>query len=215
MTRYSLHAALIGLLLIATGCQTAYYETMEKFGVHKREILVGRIEKARDDQEATKEQFKSALEQFSAVTNFDGGDLELHYKRLDKELERSEARAKAVHNSINDVEHVAEALFIEWETELEQFSSQELRRQSQLQLTETKVRYAKLLRAMRNAEAKIEPVLVPFRDQVLFLKHNLNARAIASLQNELTSIQSDVSALIKEMEKSINEANVFINSLDS
>ena len=215
MTRFTLQTLLIGLVLATTGCQTAYYETMEKFGVHKREILVDRIEEARDDQEATKEQFKTALEQFSAVTRFNGGDLELHYKRLNKELERSEDRAKAVHNSINSVEHVAEALFVEWETELEQFSSQELRRQSQLQLTETKVRYAKLLRAMRNAEAKIEPVLIPFRDQVLFLKHNLNARAIASLQNELTNIQSDVTALIKEMEKSINEANTFINSLAS
>lgn len=202
-------------IFVLTGCQTVYYESMEKFGVHKRDILVDRIEEARDDQEATKEQFKTALEEFSAVTQFDGGNLEAHYKRLNKELERSEARAEAVHKSINDVEHVADALFVEWDTELNQYSNADLRRQSADQLSDTKVRYAKLLRAMRNAEAKIEPVLVPFRDQVLFLKHNLNARAIASLQSELVSIQSDVSSLIKEMEKSINEANTFINSLDS
>ena len=197
-----------------SGCQTAYYETMEKFGVHKRDILVDRIEKARDDQEATKEQFKSALEEFSAVTKFNGGDLEAHYKRLDQELQHSEERAAAVRNSINDVEKVADALFDEWQTELEQYTSADLRRQSALQLADTKVRYDKLLKAMRNAESKIEPVLVPFRDQVLFLKHNLNARAIASLQNELVNIQTDVSALIQEMETSINEANTFIKALD-
>lgn len=205
---------LIALACMLSGCQTAYYETMEKFGVHKRDILVDRIEEARDDQEATKEQFKSALEEFSAVTKFNGGDLEAHYKRLDQELQRSEERAAAVRNSVNDVEKVADALFDEWQTELEQYTSADLRRQSAQQLADTKVRYDKLLKAMRNAESKIEPVLVPFRDQVLFLKHNLNARAIASLQNELVNIQTDVSALIQEMETSINEANTFIKALE-
>jgi hypothetical protein len=214
--RYSpLYPLALAIVITLSGCQTAYYETMEKFGVHKREILVDRIEEARDDQEATKEQFQSALEQFSAVTQFDGGNLEAHYKRLNKELERSEASAKEVSASIDGVEDVATALFAEWETELSQYSNGELRRQSSTQLSETKVRYQKLLRAMRNAEAKIEPVLVPFRDQVLFLKHNLNARAIASLQNELNGIQTDVSALIQEMERSIDEANTFIKSLDA
>jgi hypothetical protein len=32
---------------------------------------------------------------------------------------------------------------------------------------------------MLKAEQKIQPVLGAFRDQVLFLKHNLNANAIA------------------------------------
>lgn len=210
--RYNYALWLVAACFLA-GCQTAYYGTMEKFGVHKRDILVERIEKARDDQEATKEQFQSALERFSAVTSFNGGSLEKYYKQLNKELERSEARANDVHESIKAVVDVAEALFKEWETELEQYESDSLRRQSAQQLSDTRVRYGKLIRAMRKAEQKIEPVLLPFRDQVLFLKHNLNAQAIASLQNQLITIESDVSVLVKEMEASINEANAFIGSL--
>ena len=212
LKRYTGVAWIMTVCLLA-GCQTAYYGTMEKLGVHKREILVDRIEKARDDQEATKEQFQSTLEQFSAVTSFDGGSLEKYYKQLNKELERSEARANDVHESIKAVENVAVALFKEWESELEQYQSDTLRSQSAKQLKDTRIRYGKLIRAMRKAEQKIEPVLVPFRDQVLFLKHNLNAQAIASLQNQLLTIESDVSVLVKEMEASINEANAFIGSL--
>ena len=108
------------------------------------------------------------------------------------------------------MERVAAALFKEWETELEQYNSAELRRQTQQQLYDTQRRYDTLIAAMRRAEARLEPALVPFRDQVLFLKHNLNAQAVASLQDELVVIETDVSALIAEMETAIAEANAFI-----
>lgn len=206
---WTLACVCIGL----TSCQTAYYETMEKFGVHKRDILVDKIEDARDDQQEVQEEFASALEEFTSVVEFNGGDLEKHYDRLNKALERSEAQAADVTASIDDVERVATALFEEWKTELEQYNSADLRRKSEAQLADTRTRYSSLMRAMRNAESKIEPVLVPFRDQILFLKHNLNAQAIASLKNELSSIETDVGALINDMQKSINEANTFINAL--
>ncbi|MBT8332743.1 MAG: DUF2959 domain-containing protein, partial [Deltaproteobacteria bacterium] len=80
-------------------------------------------------------------------------------------------------------------------------------------LAETKRQYAQLIGAMKRAERKIDPVLNAFRDQVLYLKHNLNAQAIASLQSELVSIESDVARLIREMDASIKEANSFIASM--
>jgi len=67
---------------------------------------------------------------------------------------------------------------------------------------------------MKNAESKIEPILVVFKDQVMFIKHNLNAQAISSLKGELGSIKSDVSTLVTAMEKSINEANAFIKKME-
>ena len=70
-----------------------------------------------------------------------------------------------------------------------------------------------MLQSMKRAEAKIEPVLSVFRDQTLFLKHNLNAQAITSLKSELAGVKTDVSALIKEMQKSIDASDSFIKSL--
>jgi hypothetical protein len=195
------------------GCKGVYYGTMEKLGYHKREILVDRVQDARDAQEQAKEQFRSALEQFSAVVGFEGGELERTYRRLQSEFDRSEARAEAVHQRIDDVEDVARALFKEWESELDQYTNKELRRLSQERLKQTQERYARLIQAMRRAESRIEPVLAAFRDQVLFLKHNLNAQAVASLQDELASVENGVSVLIKEMEASIAEANEFIKAM--
>jgi len=216
MTKNTLrYIPIILFAVFLLGCQTAYYSAMEKFGIHKRDLLVDRVADARDAQEDAKEQFKSALEKFSAVVNFDGGELKQKYEQLNSELERSESRAQAVKKQIESVESVAKDLFAEWEGELGQYNNENMRRVSQRQLTETQQQYTKLINAMKRASDKIEPVLVPFRDQVLFLKHNLNAQAIASLQNELISIESDVASLIKEMEVSIQEANTFINAMSS
>jgi hypothetical protein len=204
---------LIVTAFFLVGCQTAYYSAMEKFGVHKRDMLVDRVKSARDSQEEAKEQFKSALEKFSAVVQFDGGELKQKYEELNTELEKSESKAKAVQDRIESVESVSNALFKEWETELEKYSNEKMRNISQQKLTQTQQKYTKLIDAMNRARLKIEPVLGTFRDQVLFLKHNLNAQAIASIQGELVEVESDIASLIKEMENSIKEADVFISEM--
>jgi ABC-type transporter Mla subunit MlaD len=200
-------------LLLASGCRSTYYNTMEKLGYPKRDMLVDRVQNARDAQQEAKEQFESALEEFSAVVHFEGGQLEATYKKLNTELERSKSKAKAVRSRIKDVERVAEALFAEWEKELDQYANEQLRDSSEEKLGRTRQRYARMIAAMQSAEMKIGPVLSAFADQVLFLKHNLNAQALASLQSELIAVETDIAGLIKEMETSIAEANTFIESM--
>ena len=63
---------------------------------------------------------------------------------------------------------------------------------------------------MERAESRMEPVLEAFQDQILFLKHNLNAMAVASLQNEVTAVEKEVEALIADMNAAIREAEGFI-----
>jgi len=201
------------LVLFVSGCETAYYGTMEKLGYHKRDLMVNRVESARDAQEDAKEQFESALEKFSSVLQFDGGDLEDKYDQLKTAYDRSSARAQSVRDRIASVEDVAADLFDEWETELSEYSSDSLRRSSARKLKQTRRQYAQLIGAMKRAESKMDPVLTAFHDQVLFLKHNLNARAIASLQTELTSVESEVNSLIKDMNVSIKEADAFISTM--
>jgi len=200
---------------VLSACSSLYYSGLEKIGIPKRLVMVHRVEKARDTQEETKEQFKSALEQFTALTQFNGGDLEATYNKLNGEYEASAAKAEEVKKRISDIEDVSEALFAEWEEEITQYSSASLKRNSQQKLNSTKQQYQQLISAMKRAEAKIEPVLTVFKDQVMYLKHNLNAQAIASLKGDLAAIKTDVSTLIDAMEKSIDEANAFIETMDA
>jgi hypothetical protein len=204
---------MIWIIAMTAACQKAYYNAWEKLGVHKREIMVERVEKARDSQAEAKEQFQSALHQFSSVLNFKGGDLEEKYTTLQDAYDNSEKMAKEVSSRIAKVEAVSEALFEEWQDELKQYSNARLRADSEKKLTETKNQYKKLITAMKRAEKKMEPVLTAFHDQVLYLKHNLNAQAIASLQSELVAVEGNITSLIKEMEASIREADSFISTM--
>ena len=202
-------------LLLLTGCQSAYYTAMEKVGVHKRDILVDRVEEARDAQQDAKEQFRDALERYRSVVQVDGGELEARYEALNSEYLASEESAKAVRQRIKAVEDVAEALFDEWEDELDQYSNASLRSASARELARTRQDYRNLIQRMHGAERRIEPVLSVLRDQVLFLKHNLNARAMASLQANADQLQGDIAALVKDMEASIAEANSFIQQMQA
>jgi chromosome segregation ATPase len=194
-------------------CQTVYYGTMEQFGIEKRDILVTRVDKAREAQQEAKEQFASALDKFIAVTNYEGGDLEAQYNTLKDEYDDSVERAEEVKSRIDDVKDVADSLFAEWNEELGKYTDPNLRRASAQQLKGTQASYRKLITAMDAAEKKIHPVLNAFQDRVLFLKHNLNASAIASLRDQKMSIEKDISALIRDMNKSIAEADKFIDSM--
>ena len=190
-----------------------YYSGMEKFGREKRDILAKRVAAGREDQEKAKEQFQTTLQAFQELTGFDGGELEKVYNKLNKELERSESRANQVRDRIDGIERVARDLFREWDQEIEKISSSDLRAKSRLLRDDTEDRYEQLIAKMRQAESKMEPVLAAFRDQVLFLKHNLNARAIQSLSATALQIDDEVAALVHDIEASIAEADAFVATL--
>ena len=209
--------ALLGCAAIATSlaCTTAYYGAMEKIGKQKRHILADRVEAGRADQQAAQEQFETTLERFQAATKFKGGDLEKTYRELDAEYQQCEKRAQAVRSRIASIEDVSSDLFDEWNDEIGEITSKDLKQRSQAQRKETMARYQKLIDAMQRAAKKMDPVLAAFRDQVLFLKHNLNAAAIASLRGDVVEIESDVDALIRDMQASIREADAFLATLEN
>ena len=201
--------------LLLCSCQSAYYGAMEKFGVHKRDILVDRVEDAREAQEDAKEQFESAFEAFLSVSEVEVSELKGTYDRLQAAFNDSEAKAKAVRGRIEAIEDVSKALFKEWDSELDQYTSQELREVSATQLESTRDLSEDLIQTMNVAAGKMDPVLNAFRDQVLFLKHNLNARAIAALNKTSIALRDEVEVLIEQMEASIDEANAFVTQMRS
>jgi len=202
--------AVIALLF---GCGNPYYSAMEKVGVHKRDIMVDRVEGASNAQADAQEQFSSALEQFGSVVALEETDLKKAYDKLNDEYEDCVTIAEKVSDKIDSVESVADALFDEWKDEIKLYENKDLARSSKEQLDATKVRYQEMIGHMREAENSMEPVLRLFMDNVLFLKHNLNAQAIGSLQQEFGGLESEISKLIERMNASIESSNAFIAAM--
>lgn len=203
----------LACLLPATGCRSAYYAAYEKVGIHKRDLLKKRVTEARDDQKEAQKQFKDALTRLKEITKFDGGQLERAYNSLKTDYDQCASQADTVRSRIRSVETVARDLFAEWEKEIGEINTPSLRDASRAQLTATRQRYDELHQALTSAEQSMTPVLSQFKDYVLFLKHNLNAQAIASLQGETSNIQKEITRLIEQMNRSIAQADEFIKTL--
>jgi hypothetical protein len=202
------------VVLAASSCTRVFYATNEKFGREKRDILASRVKDTRKEQEKAKEQFQTTLEAFQAVTGFKGGELEEVYKKLNREYERSEDRTKEVRGRISSVERVANDMFREWGKEIDQIGDRDLKAKSRSLMRATQGKCNSLLVRMKESEVRMLPVLRAFRDQVLYLKHNLNAQAIQSLRETSIKIDADVAALVREMEASIREADAFVAALE-
>lgn len=208
-------ASLLALTFTLSGCESVYYSAMEKVGLHKRDILIDRVEETKESQQESQEEFQSALEGLTTLIDFKGGELQKTYDALNDDYQSSLKAANEVSTNIDKVEEVANALFDEWNEELEQYKSASLKRQSSQKLAETKSQFSTLLRSMRNAESKMEPVLSSLNDNVLYLKHNLNAQAVSEIKGEFTNLKRDIQQLMNDMNESIVESNKFIKQMNS
>lgn len=209
---------LLLLVVSVSACGTAQkiqYSALEKVGVHKRDILVDRIEKTTETQEETKAQFQSAYEELAGLINIDDQGLEKKYKKMAKAVDASEDKAEELQTRIESVDSVAKALFKEWETELNEYQSDKLKQTSAANLRLTRQRYAGIYQKMQESQQRVVPVLQVLQDNTLYLKHNLNARAVTSLSGEVLVIEDKVKQLIAQMEASINESKAFISSMQS
>lgn len=193
--------------------RTFIYSARESIGEHKRDIVVVHVEQACVGLRETKNEFEDALERFKSLVCVNETVLDHKYNLLNRQYQFCCAKSDSVSNRIRAIEQVSEALFKEWESELNEYTNRNLRAHSKQQLKIARQNYARLIKSMHRAEAKIQPVLAAFKDQVLYLKHNLNAQAIAALRHEFIEIGIDISQLINAMEQTIAEASQFVAAL--
>jgi Skp family chaperone for outer membrane proteins len=206
-------AFLLVPLLALTACNSIYYAAWEKLGWEKRDLLVSAVKKARGEQKDAGEEFQDAMTQLKKLSGFHGGNLESAYNKFKAEYEDCEAQANKVRSQVREVDQVARDLFREWERETRQYENASLAADSRRRLEETRSRFEQLSSSLHSAESTMDPVLRQFRDQVLYLKHNLNAAAIGSLRGTADNIQADIQRLLEQMNRSIAEADRFISAM--
>ena len=205
----------IAPLMMLVGCKSSYYKAMKTFGKEKRDILVSRVKDSKKDQQEAKEQIKTTMESFQALTGFQGGQLEKSYKKLNGDYEKAADAAQKLHNRIDSIDQVSNDLFKEWQKEIDGMENKKLKLQSAGMLRQSRLNEAAYIKSMRQTEARMTPVITAFHDQVVFLKHNLNARAIGSLKGTSAKMSTDVDVLMVSLDGSIAQADALIASLNA
>jgi len=206
-------ALLAGAVVILTGCSTIKYNALEKIGIHKRDVLISNVEDTRDAQQDAQEQFRDALDRFSSIVELKDTDLKQAYENLNDEYEDSRDAAQNVSRRIAEVEEVAIDLFTEWREEIETYTDAVLRRDSERSLRDTESRYTEMVKSMRRSESTMQPVLATLYDNVLYLKHNLNAQAVGSLRVTFNELKGDIDILMERMNQSIARSDDFIKQM--
>ena len=214
MKKVLLSTVSLFMVLLFSGCaNSVYYAGMEKVGFHKRDIMVDRVKNVQESQKEAQEEFKSALDQFGSLVTIKDSDLKSSYEKFNDEYEDVTQAAEELSTKIDKLENVSLALFEEWDDELSLYKNQKLKAQSQKNLKVTKSKYTSMMRSMRSSEKSMTPILDTFRDNVLILKHSLNAQAIGALQGEFGTLKKEISVLISRMNQSIKASNTFIKEM--
>lgn len=151
---------------ILASCNSIYYTAWEKLGWEKRDLLVSAMKSARSEQKEVGEEFQGALLQLQKLTGYRGGSLERAYNKCKGEYEGCEAQATKVR------------------TEIRKYDKTSLAADSRAKLADKRAHFMQLSTSLHAAESSMEPLLCQFHDQVLYLKHNLNAAAIGSLRGK-------------------------------
>ncbi|MFK7887636.1 MAG: DUF2959 family protein [Gammaproteobacteria bacterium] len=200
-------------IALLSGCATVQYSALEKIGIEKRDILVDRVEDARDAQDETREELVSAYEALSELIDHDGGELEKRYRALDKAVDRSTEARDDLDERLTSIDRVSRDLFKEWDEELTLYTSETLRQDQTRKLGIARRQYAAMRERMQTARDRVNPVMSVLQDNRLFLKHSLNAQALNALRGQVATIDGQVQALIRDMQSAIDEANAFIANM--
>lgn len=209
-----MHILAIIVTLPFLACTTVYYNFWETLGQEKRDLLKRHIAGVKNDQNGLEEKFKDTLSKIRDEYEFSGGKLEKTYDKLSADYNSAEQKSNDLSERINRTERIAKDLFQEWNEEAQEISNPQYRRDSLQKRKETMEKFDQMLASMRRVEKSIEPILTKFKDQVLYIKHNLNAQALGAFKKEFLGIETEINKLIKEMEMSTKQADQFISEMN-
>lgn len=198
---------------LMNGCATVYYDVWEALGQEKRDLLRSNILKTKKDHHKVEDQFEDTLAKVRATYKLKNPKLESLYDTFKEDYQLSKSKAEQLSRRIETVNNIAQDLFSEWKTESSKIKNDTYRKDSVKKRQLSMVRFGAMMKSMREVEKSLGPVLTKLNDQVLYLKHNLNASSIGAFKGELNSVETEIKNLIAEIQQSNKQADKFIAQL--
>lgn len=197
-----------------SSCSTVYYNLWETLGKEKRDLLEMNMQSANEDQEDIEKEYKDSLDRIRKKYSFKEGELEQTYDRLSDDYEDIKNKQDDFSEKLKLISDIAYDLFDEWKKEARALDNKTYKRNSLRKLSSTKSSFSAVLANMKKVESRSSRILKKFHDQVIYIKHNLNAKIVGNLRTELNLLESEMTELIKEIQASRVQATKFISTLN-
>ena len=182
-------------------------------GVKQTEKLVSKANDTVGSIRAAKQQIKDTLVAYNLLVGNKVEDPKKTYKDLQKGIENTDKKVADVDQKVAAMQKEADLLFADWASNLASISSEELRKRSEERLNETRERYNGILAAGDKAGKVFNPFIASLKDQVVYLGHDLNPSALASLKPDADKLNKEAEVLFKKIDETVDEASGYITSL--
>ncbi len=175
--------------------------------------LVAAVENVQKELDVSKGTMLAAVQGLQAITAPDfQGDAVKAYEQLVDVVENSEDQAEDLRKSIEKMQAEAVPVFDQWTKDLEAYSNPEMRQRSQARLSAARERYDAVVAAVEPVLVEYEAINQSFRDHVLFLKHDMNPAALATIQDDVRRIAKDATSLDSRFNGGRAAATAYIES---
>lgn len=211
LSRLARAALLAALVSVSGGCLTGGGSFLVLGGSHApQEDLVESVHEAGLEVDEARGDFGEAFRLYQRLTAPQAAELEDLSEAFEDALETCQARARRLTKRLDAVQRENDELVEDWRAELQQFSGETLRKKSETMLQETHARSKRVLDALTRVQERMQPVVLKLQDYALFFHHNLNARAIATLQDTYKDFDAEFRALEGEFGKARTEVDAFL-----
>lgn len=175
--------------------------------------LSERIEEVHVATEVSKERMNAAVEALRSMTSSDfRGDALVAHAELTRSIESSEEQAETLRDHVTEMKDTASELFERWAQDLEGFTNAEMRQSSQKRLEDTRTRYQTIVAAVDPALWSLDAVNRDLRDHALFLGHDFNKSAVASVRPGVEALGKQRTELDGRLALAMNAAHDYLES---
>ena len=195
---------------LASGC-TSLGGSLLVGGSHAPQgDLVARARGAEEEAQEARADFAAAFLLYQRLTAPQAVELERLSGEFEDSVEICEDRARDLAERIDTLRLETQDLVKDWSEELSRFSSDAVRKKSEAQMRDTEARAQRLVAALERLQGRMKPVLTKLQDYALFFDHNLNPRAIATLQDTYKDFDNEFKSLESELSKTQGEIEDFL-----
>ncbi|MSR62254.1 MAG: DUF2959 family protein [Planctomycetes bacterium] len=174
--------------------------------------LLDSVQVAQEECVGAREDFGAAFHLYQRLTAPQAVELEELSGDFEDALDACRERAQDLGLRIDAAQKESAALFQGWNEELAHFSGDTLRKKSAAMLQDTQARAQRVAGALEGVRKRMEPVVLKLSDYALFFHHNLNARAIATLEDTYKDFDAEFRALDRELEQALSESQTFLTA---